>query len=118
MISSQKKKDIFKVDVGNLEYGESVIIQISYTMELDMEGDRIRFRIPQNIMPRYGADDETKYGKKVTWPVTVNIDAQVSSIYLGTKWKEKFLHFLTDSTFDVKKSKIFPNFYHIKVNGK
>ena len=51
-----------------------------------MEGDKIRFRIPQNIMPRYGADDETRYGRKVSWPVNININVNVSSIYLGTKF--------------------------------
>ena len=48
---SQKKSDIFKMDIGNLKNGQKCKIRICYVCELKMEDHKIRFRLPQSIAP-------------------------------------------------------------------
>jgi len=49
----QDRPNIFTASIGNLLPKQSVLVKIKYVMELDSEGDGIRFFLPTTISPRY-----------------------------------------------------------------
>eukprot|EP01102_Stenamoeba_stenopodia_P005495 TRINITY_DN1620_c0_g2_i1.p1 TRINITY_DN1620_c0_g2~~TRINITY_DN1620_c0_g2_i1.p1 ORF type:complete len:1025 (-),score=271.61 TRINITY_DN1620_c0_g2_i1:66-3068(-) len=57
----QEKADIFQVSVGNIPASTRVNIKITYVVELESDGDYVRFTLPTTIAPRY-----TPAGKTTT----------------------------------------------------
>ena len=53
VLMQEKTGDIFRIDLGNIKYDEIIEIRFSYVCDLKMDGEKIRFRLPLNIMPRY-----------------------------------------------------------------
>eukprot|EP01102_Stenamoeba_stenopodia_P005493 TRINITY_DN1620_c0_g1_i1.p1 TRINITY_DN1620_c0_g1~~TRINITY_DN1620_c0_g1_i1.p1 ORF type:complete len:951 (-),score=170.99 TRINITY_DN1620_c0_g1_i1:160-3012(-) len=49
----QEKADIFQVSVGNIPASTRVNIKITYVVELDSDGDFVRFTLPTTVAPRY-----------------------------------------------------------------
>ncbi|KAG9230060.1 von Willebrand factor type A domain-containing protein [Amylocarpus encephaloides] len=53
---SPDASDVFSTKLGNIPAGESIFVEISDIGELkSSDGDGVRFTIPTNIAPRYGA---------------------------------------------------------------
>ena len=44
-------QDVFTVSVGNLPPKISVVIKITYVVELAVEGDKIAFNLPGSVAP-------------------------------------------------------------------
>ena len=51
-------KDLYTANIGNLQPGDEVVIELDYAQELRLEDGAVRWRLPTTIAPRYGDSAE------------------------------------------------------------
>jgi len=74
-LMKQDKSDIFNISLGNVAEDEEVKIEISYVAELEMDGGKIRVRIPNRIAPKCGGGPSTD----VTYPINFDFALRMST---------------------------------------
>lgn len=52
-LMTQRNANVFTCEIGNLDPGETCIIQIEYVTELGLEDSYVRFHVPTLIVPGY-----------------------------------------------------------------
>lgn len=51
-------KDLYTANIGNLQPGDEVVIELDYAQVLQLEDGAVRWRLPTTIAPRYGDSAE------------------------------------------------------------
>jgi len=83
-LMEEKNADIFSMELGNLEEGETVQIVLKYTTEAeDIGGTISRLRLPQHVAPRSGG--QAVNGMLACYPITVHITTSPTSGMCGLK---------------------------------
>jgi len=83
-LMEEKNADIFSMELGNLEEGETVHIVLKYTTEAeDIGGTISRLRLPQHVAPRSGG--QAVNGMLACYPITVHITTSAISGMCGLK---------------------------------
>jgi hypothetical protein len=66
----------YKVYLGNINEGETIIIEFTYLTETSMENGKFKFVLPSNIAPRYISGDssstEAIYSSDITYTSNIN----------------------------------------------
>ncbi len=67
-------KDLYTANIGNIQIGDEVVIEIDYAQILKAEDGAIRFSLPTTIAPRYG--DASAAGLKLHQQAEANPQAE------------------------------------------
>jgi len=103
----QEKADIFQVSVGNIPANTRVNIKITYVVELESDGDYVRFTLPTTIAPRYTPAGKTTTAYSTTY--STHTDYTYLPYYkpwwdcwcdCGFHWK-RYYHRLVERTYTV-----------------
>ena len=74
-------KDLYTANLGNLQPGDEVVIEVEYAQLLRLEGGMLRLSLPTTIAPRYG--DEHKQGGLARHQTTASSGMADYRLYLN-----------------------------------
>ena len=74
-------KDLYTANLGNLQPGDEVVIEVEYAQLLRLEGGMLRLSLPTTIAPRYG--DEHKQGGLARHQTTASSGIADYRLYLN-----------------------------------
>jgi len=106
------ESNIFKMNIGKIAIGESVVVQIDYIDNLEIVDNQIRLLIPTLVPPRYKSEvtDKLDYAKnevEYRGNLTVNLDKDLKIVDVISKTHSIKLENNTITAKDVKLDKDF-----------